>query len=118
MVYEGKLIPAELQSKKKELEDRAKSTVKATKVSKPDTLEVRNARAKSVERANIKVAFSGMTRLENHYFEDLLKNTMKQIGESNEEYKTLNLMQKIKEKGSQIIKKGFATLQKLENDKR
>ena len=99
-MYDGRLNPCEVQTKKQLLEDRAKSSFRSQKDSKPETLESKKARAKSVERSNIKVAFSGMTRLENHYFDDLLKNTMRQIGESNEEYKTLNLMQKIKEKGS------------------
>jgi hypothetical protein len=67
---------------------------------KEDTLQDRKKRAKSLGREKIKIGFSGMNRLENHYFNDLLKNTMKQISDANLEFKTQNLMDKIKENGS------------------
>ena len=41
-----------------------------------------------------------MTQLENQHFEDLFKQTMKQIEEVNGQFMTGKLMEKIKEKGS------------------
>ena len=64
------------------------------------SLAEQKRKAKSVERAAIKAAFSGMTELENQHFEDLFKQTMKQIAEVNGQFMTGKLMEKIKEKGS------------------
>jgi hypothetical protein len=58
------------------------------------------SRAKSVNRTAIKLAFSGMTKVEFQEFEDLLKYTMKKIDVVNTQYQTQNLMDRIKDKGS------------------
>jgi len=86
-VKEGKLNPCEMKAKKQDLieanKQRANSNVRTFKKSKKSVVDPsdKKARAKSVERAAIKLAFSGMNELENNHFEDLLKHTMKQISE-------------------------------------
>ena len=102
-VLEGKLDPCKIHEKKailKEKLERTHSIKGKIKESRLLTLDEKKLRAKSNERQAIKQAFSGMDQIENHYFEEMLKNTMKQIDQVNSEFKTQKLMQKIKEKGS------------------
>jgi UPF0288 family protein (methanogenesis marker protein 3) len=91
LVKEGKINPCEMKTKKLEMieanKQRALSNGRAFKKRKVEnTAEDKKARAKSQERAAIKLAFSGMNELENNHFEDLLKHTMKQISEVNQEF--------------------------------
>jgi len=88
LVKEGKINPCEMKQKKLEMieanKHRAFSNGRSFKQRKVEnTQEEKKARAKSQERAAIKLAFSGMNELENNHFEDLLKQTMKQISEVN-----------------------------------
>ena len=55
-------------------------------------------KAQSVDKAASLVP--GVTATENQHFEELLKITMKQIAETNQQYKQQKLMEKIKENGS------------------
>lgn len=65
-----------------------------------ETLEERQRKAKSLERNAIKLAFSGMNKVEYQEFEELLKYTMKKIDHVNKEYQTQKIIERIKEKGS------------------
>lgn len=101
-VAAGDLNPCEAHSKIQNLEE---ARLDSSRTAVPELSAVQSAadqkrKAKSVERTAIKAAFSGMTQLENQHFEDLFKQTMKQISEVNGQFMTGKLMEKIKEKGS------------------
>lgn len=77
-VKAGTINPCEMHAKKQEMmEQRSKSNKRSLKVKALTSQEDKKSRAKSVERAAIKLAFSGMTELENNHFEDLVRHTKK-----------------------------------------
>lgn len=56
---------------------------KGPKITSIQQIEEQKRKAKSVERAAIKASFSGMTTLENKYFDELFKQTISQIKNMN-----------------------------------
>lgn len=100
-VASGDLNPCEAHAKIAAIEQAQASSKKvAPQITETQALQDRERKTKSVQRAAIKAAFSGMNQLENQQFEELFKQTMKQISQANGQFQTHKLMDKIKEKGS------------------
>lgn len=82
LAKKGEINPCDMYMKQQELIDlreKSQSQLEMEKQRELKTKEDQNARKKKAERQKIKAAFSGMNELENIHFQDLIKNTMKEI---------------------------------------